>query len=179
VYVEIMMIRKLIGSLVAVGVLGMMSGCDINNPKTTKLQFMPDMADNPTVKAQEGFLPPPPHSIPVDGILYPDSVEKAEAELVNPYPPNEMTFAKGKELYDTFCTVCHGVDGKGDGTLGDAYPVKPPDITRADLATRKDGFFFMKISQGGPIMPAYGHAISASERWLIIHHLRQLQGQGK
>ena len=83
--------------------------------------------------------------------------------------------AAGKRLYNTYCTVCHGADGKGEGTLGAAYPISVPDISRPDLAARKDGFFFVKISKGGAMMPSYGHATSPHERWQIISHLRTLQ----
>lgn len=163
-----------IGAMVTA--ITLVTGCDIMNPKTTKLQWMPDMADAPTVKAQEGYLNPPDHSIAVNAILYPESFEIAEQEFKNPYPKNDQNLAKGKELFETYCSVCHGVDGKGQGTLGTSYPVGVPDIARAEIAQRKDGFFFMKISKGGPIMPSYGHATSPNERWLIIHHLRTLQG---
>ena len=84
---------------------------------------------------------------------------------------------EGKVLFETYCAVCHGVDGKGEGYIKYAYPVPVPDISRADLAARKDGFFFMKISKGGPMMPAYGYATSKLERWKIITHLRTLQGK--
>jgi S-disulfanyl-L-cysteine oxidoreductase SoxD len=164
---------------VAIGILTLigswfLAGCD-GDPNQTKLQFMPDMADGPTVKAQESYLEPPAHSVAVDAILYPAAVEKAETEMVNPLPNTDENLEHGKKLFNTFCAVCHGEDGKGGGTLGEAYPVARPDITRAEMAQRKDGFFFTKISAGGPIMPAYGHAISPQERWLITQYLRKLQ----
>ena len=147
---------------------------------TTKLQYMPDMADAPTVKAQEDFLNPPEHSVATTAILYPSDMNVAEAELKMPpalgYPSKlEENLAAGKCLYNTYCTVCHGADGKGKGTLGAAYPISVPDISRPDLAARKDGFFFVKISKGGAMMPSYGHATSPHERWQIISHLRTLQ----
>jgi len=35
------------------------SACSPHGRNTTKLQYMPDMADNPTVKTQESYLNPP------------------------------------------------------------------------------------------------------------------------
>ena len=156
-----------------VGLSGLFS-CEFD-PKTTKLQYMPDMADAPTVKAQEDYLDPPEHAVATNAILYPSSMEVAEKEFRNPFRANPKSLENGKEMYNTFCAVCHGLDGKSKGTLGSAYPIDVPDITREDLAARKDGFYFMKITEGGPIMPSYGHAIDPKERWNIVLYLRSLQ----
>jgi mono/diheme cytochrome c family protein len=145
----------------------------------TKVQYMPDMADAPTVKAQENVLNPPDHSVTINAILYPESYEQAEAELRNPFgegaQASEEIRTKGKKLYETYCTPCHGADGKGKGTLGDAYPIPVPDITRTELQAKKDGYFFLRISKGGELMPAYGYAISPHERWWITSYIRDLQ----
>lgn len=146
----------------------------------TKIQYMPDMADGPTVKAQEDYLDPPDHSVSTTAIIYPEQAEVAEEEFNNPYPANEANLVAGKKYYNIYCALCHGADGKGQGTLTDAYPrAAVPDLTRADLSERKDGFFFMKISKGGAMMPSYGHATTSKERWQIIAYLRQLQGKTK
>ncbi len=170
---------KLIQSVCLVGSVLFFVACNPQGRNTTKLQYMPDMADAPTVKAQESYIDPPEHAVPVNAVLYPATMEIAERDFRSPFPPSSknigMVLTEGKELFGTFCAVCHGLNGKGKGTLGSAYPIAVPDISRSDLATRKDGFFFMKISQGGAMMPSYGHAISVEERWKIIAHLRTLQ----
>lgn len=38
---------------------------------------------------------------------------------------------EGKKLYQTYCTGCHGISGKGDGPAAKTLPVKPADHTRA------------------------------------------------
>ncbi len=158
--------------------LGIAMGCS-KDRREPKIQYMPDMADAPTVKPQEDFLDPPDNSVSTNAIIYPADPAVAEEEFRNPEPRNDDTIAQGKVLYDTYCAVCHGPGGKGDGTLTDAYPkASVPDISRADLAEKKDGFFFLKISKGGPMMPAYGHATNRDERWKIVSYLRKLQGKG-
>ncbi len=158
------------------------AACD-KNPNATKLQYMPDMADAPTVKAQEDFLDPPDGSIPMSAILYPETAEESEKQLQNPFagvPDGEAQghLAAGKTLFNTYCVVCHGADAKGEGFMVDKYP-RPPDLTGEVYLNRADGFFFHRITFGSAIMPGYGHATSPHERWQIISYLRTLQKAGK
>lgn len=139
------------------------------DPTTTKLQYMPDMADNPTVKAQEDFLDPPPYSVARGAVFY---AKTAEASIQTPTVARDA--AQGKQLYETFCQVCHGAQGKGDSTVEHGFP-QPPDISLALYRDRKDGFLFHRITFGTAIMPGYGHALSVAERWQIVYYLRELQ----
>lgn len=168
--------------LLVLGSLLALSACEEENRNATKLQYMPDMADSPTVKAQEGFLNPPDNSVTINAILYPTDKLVAEQELRNPFGEGaavgEKFLERGKQLFNTYCTVCHGADGKGKGTLGDAYPIPVPDITTATYLARKDGFYFAQISLGGNMMPAYAHSTSPHERWWIVSYLRTLQQGG-
>ena len=164
------MIKALLG-----GLLAFITACEISGTGT-KIQYMPDMADSPTVKSQESYLDPPPNSIAMNAILYPKTIEAAEEQLRNPYPGSPEIVEQGKVLYDTFCAVCHGSTGIGGGPIEDVLP-GVPNITSDVYSGRKDGFFFHRITFGMGRMPGYGHAISANERWYIIHYLRKLQGK--
>jgi mono/diheme cytochrome c family protein len=155
------------------------AGCDVG-PNGRKIQYLPDMADSPAPKAQKEYLDPPEGSVAMNAIFYPKSIQEAEKVLTTPeaIAKDPATPAKGKVLFETFCIPCHGKDAKGHGTLGPNYP-PPPDLTQPIEAAHGDGFFFYQITFGGAIMPAYGYAISANERWMIIAHLREMQKAGK
>ncbi len=155
-------------SPLAVLMLAWLTAC--LDPTTTKWQYMPDMADAPTVKAQEDFIDPPPHSVARGAVFYaPTAAESVRTATV------ARDAAQGKQLYETFCRVCHGAQGKGGGTLEHGYP-QPPDISQAVYREHKDAFFFHRITFGTAIMPGYGHAIDVAERWQIVYYLRELQG---
>ncbi|MCC7241339.1 MAG: c-type cytochrome [Acidobacteria bacterium] len=44
--------------------------------------------------------------------------------------------ATGEELYSTFCSSCHGFEGRGDGVAGGFCRIPPADFTRADFKVR-------------------------------------------
>ena len=182
---------SLVKTICALGGAAFMIACEPHGRNTTKMQYMPDMADAPTVKPQSGYLEAPEHSVAASAILYPESMADAEKGFKNPYAALQqsesaqpgtrqqkmqaMVAASGEDLYNTYCVVCHGADAKGGGTMGASYPLQPPDLTRQDLHDRPDGYFFMVISKGKALMPGYAHATDPDERWRIINHIRKLQ----
>ena len=66
--------------------------------------------------------------------------------------------ASGQEMYKTYCAVCHGTDGKGNGPAADALKVPPPDLTV--LASKNGGKYpASKVSAiigGEEVLAAHG-----------------------
>ena len=152
-------------------------GCRMNDQQT-KLQYMPDMADNPINKTQKDYLDPPAGAIPRHAVLVPTDQQEAIEVMENPLDEQAMHLEKGKELWNNFCIACHGPQGKGKHKLGPNFPVAP-DLTAAVYQERKDSFYFHVITYGGAIMPAYGYAIYPKERWQIVRYIRELQKAGE
>ena len=100
--------------------------------------------------------------------------------LTNPVPATPESLARGEELYERVCIVCHGPDGAG--TTGYIYEVHPllaayplgGDAARA----RSDGYLYGMIRVGRGVMPGYGHQIGHYDRWHVVNYVRQLQGLG-
>jgi mono/diheme cytochrome c family protein len=53
--------------------------------------------------------------------------------------PQPAKTDEGKALYDVYCRACHGITGKGDGTLGKSLHRRPADLTQ--LAKKNQGKF--------------------------------------
>lgn len=51
-------------------------------------------------------------------------------------PPENISAAKGPEMFRAYCATCHGVDGRGGGPAADALKKRPADLTQL---TRKYG----------------------------------------
>ena len=64
----------------------------------------------------------------------------------------------GKEMYNSYCASCHGVDGKGDGPAAPALKAVPTNLTT--LALKNGGTFpaahVATEIQGGAVTPAHG-----------------------
>jgi mono/diheme cytochrome c family protein len=147
------------------------------DPNQTKLTYMPDMADGPVAKPQRNYLDPPVGSVAMNAILYPKDEETAGKVLTNPLASSKdgAKFRReGEYLYNQVCVACHGEGGKGDSAIKDVYPAAP-DLTSAEARKKPDGFYFYRITFGGPIMPFQGDKLDPLERWKIVMYLRELQ----
>jgi len=88
---------------------------------------------------------------------------------------------EGKKLYATYCSSCHGENGKGDGPASTAFPVKPGDHTNGTIMNQEsDKFLFEIISKGGgavgksAFMPAWGNALNEKQINELIAYIRSI-----
>lgn len=153
-------------------------------------EYMPDMARGPAYKAfapNEAMRNGITLQRPVAGTIargtQPFHYEKGDAEaeragreLVNPHHADAPTLARGKALYETYCAVCHGAHGKGDGPIASKIP-PPPTYLSDRLRGFAPGRFFHVITLGANKMPSYAAQLAPDDRWLVITYVRAvLQG---
>ncbi len=86
--------------------------------------------------------------------------------------------AKGKTIYATQCSTCHGVEGKGDGAAAAALNPKPRNFTQDAgwKVGRKPSQVYATLKTGIPgsaAMPVFG-SLSQADRWALVHFVRSL-----
>ncbi|PQB05158.1 c-type cytochrome [Aureitalea marina] len=102
-------------------------------------------------------------------------LELAKDELMNPLPVTEENLAKGKELYDIYCGVCHGDKGDGQGILmkNEVFLGIPSYADPGRKIT--DGGVYHVQMYGLNSMGSYASQTSEEERWQITHHVMNLK----
>ncbi len=129
--------------------------------------------------------------IPMNGSVpyyYVDTEESralAIAEIIaNPFPISADGLARGKELYNIFCGICHGEKADGLGYLYDAdqnpkakYLAAPANLINEEFTAASNGRFYHAIMYGKNVMGSYTDKISYEERWQVIHYIRSLQAK--
>lgn len=165
--------------LLAPGLLIGLAACQGNEIENAlgKVAWFSNMADQPAVEPyEEPARLPPEGSVPVDAGVPLGAVD-SYADVPNPIPATAESLEIGKASYDIYCSVCHGPEGDGGGTIEGPFPrglINRLVATRAIEYT--DGYMFGMISAGRGLMPNY-RRIPQDERWHIVNYVRQLQRQ--
>ncbi len=73
-------------------------------------------------------------------------------------PVGKTQADNGKQMFESYCAPCHGIDGRGHGPTASALTVAPPDLTV--LSKNNHGTFpnthVVSVLQFGPSLPAHG-----------------------
>lgn len=98
--------------------------------------------------------------------------------LVNPIDPNDAeAMARGQELYERYCIVCHGPDGVGaNANIAAQHPILPAyNLSGEQVTGYSDQYLYAMIRVGRGLMPEYGSRITHFDRWKIVNYVRTLQ----
>ncbi|WP_241789501.1 c-type cytochrome [Sphingobacterium rhinopitheci] len=198
---------------IAVSFAAVTTACGDGKTRSTGLEFSPNMYDaiaynpdqpNNNFKNGSTAQTPPANTTPVgfdkfgaDYANTPADYERAGAELVNPLPVTKENLAKGEHLYLVNCAVCHGKDGKGDGSITKDREVtdsrgtrklenfpNPPAYLRSVAANSSRGGAMADLSAGKiyhtifyglNTMGSHASQLNNDERWEVVMYVQELQ----
>lgn len=102
-----------------------------------------------------------------------------------PFPVSEESITRGSEVYKKMrCALCHGIDGRGDGSgvhvLTDDVdaPLSPPDFHRGVYKSGGTDAGLYKVITTGPDgteMLGYEKRMTEEERWQVVDYIRSLK----
>jgi len=160
-------------------------GCSHRKTKPA-LEYMPNMAYSASIKAQNedpmhpgmsAMRPPVPGTVPRGFTPYRYAVGDsllAQRELVNPLPRTAEVLGRGQRVFMTYCVVCHGPKGDGQGYIVPKFPM-PPSLLSPKVSGWPDGRIFHTVTRGQNLMPSYASQILPEDRWAVILYVRALE----
>ncbi len=98
----------------------------------------------------------------------------------------DLSRFSGQEIYTSFCSRCHGLDGKGDipGDMLAGMEAPPPDLTEPYFSSReKRADWAAVIRHGGPVrglsmaMPSWGEVLSERQITEVVDHMKTFVDQ--
>lgn len=130
------------------------------------------MADPPAIQPHERQPRlAPENAIPLGGD--PEFTLANPEALTNPASGDSATVEVGRAYYRTFCAVCHGESGLGNGPISDVFPAIPSVVTPQAMG-RSDAYLYALIAKGRGLMPEYSR-IPPAARWAIVEYLRTME----
>src|SRR5215212_4082360 len=124
-----------------------------------------------------------PAASPTPGTAQPGTAQAGDAQANN-YPDDVDTFPfrvtkeivmRGRERYQIFCSVCHGLTGNGDGMIVRRGFRRAASFNDNRVRQAPVGHYFDAITNGWGAMPPYASQIAVQDRWAIISYIRALQ----
>lgn len=130
-------------------------------------------------------LSPVPGTVPVTGGEAPVALSTAD-KLVNPRTRTSESLIRGQWVYQTYCQVCHGDAGKGDGpisTLAGGPFIGVRSLVTDTVRSKSDGYLYGVTvnapAMGRGLMPVYGDRVRGADRWDVVNYVRTLQAQAR
>jgi mono/diheme cytochrome c family protein len=136
-----------------------------------KVEWISFMEIQPSYRPMENPLPVPAQSIPIEGPVAIPGMLPPE----NPVEADEASIARGAELYDIHCKMCHGQDFDGRGPIAPFLANKPANLTSPVVQSKSDGSIFLTITNGVQgKMPSLNENLLVHDRWDLVNFIRTL-----
>ncbi|MFT7071263.1 c-type cytochrome [Patiriisocius sp. Uisw_017] len=173
-------------SFALLGLITVISCADNTKPN---FQYMPNMYEPvgyETYGEYEVFPGGLEAMLPVEGSIprgwqpydYPNTTKglnEAKASLKSPLEVTEENLADGKELYNIYCSVCHGEKGDGNGILMQREKfLGIPSYADPGRLITEGGTYHVQM-YGLNSMGSYASQTNEEERWQITQHVMNLK----
>lgn len=97
----------------------------------------------------------------------------------------DRELAEGRRIYGKYCSVCHGVEGRGDGFNAYNLDPKPRNFADSSYRAKLDSALIVEtITSGGAsvghsaLMPGWGGTLSETDINNVSHYVLYLSREG-
>lgn len=163
------------------------------NPEARNFEVMPEMVTpvpyesfsaNPVLAGGVSLQPPPGGTIPRGRMplrfgATPEENQRAGRELANPFSTDDpAALERGGQVFQVYCRLCHGPEGRGDGPVARRGFPAPPSLLGPDALALADGQIFHLVTFGRGNMPGHAVQVEPEDRWQAVLWVRELQRKG-
>jgi mono/diheme cytochrome c family protein len=129
---------------------------------------------------QRAMRPAPEGTVSHDRVLGPpaliEGIEGGAYVSQLPVAVDRALLSRGRDRFEIFCAVCHGLTGDGASLVARNMVLRrPPSLIAAPVTGFPPGRVFQVISLGYALMPAYAAELPVADRWAVVAYLRALQ----
>ncbi len=152
--------------------------------------YMPDMYDGPALETYQPYgkfsdstsaRKPVNGTVPRGFLAYQEfspeasGYDSAKAMLTMPssVPTDDYAMEQAKDIYNIFCTHCHGEKGAGQGILVTSGKfLGVPSYADRDINL---GSIFHVVTYGKGVMGAHASQLTPEERWKVAQYVLKLK----
>jgi mono/diheme cytochrome c family protein len=178
------------GLLALAMVAFVLTGCQGKISEKSPIHINPNMDIQERFEAQEAnpfFADGRAMRLPVSGTVARGFLKEDDAYWTGktsagawtdiPVPVTMALLERGRDRYDVYCSVCHGLAGDGKGIImtGGYGFVPAPTYHSEYLRAQPDGYFYDVLKNGVRSMAGYGSQVPVNDRWAIVAYVRALQ----
>jgi len=146
----------------------MLVGCDENMDQQNRMKTYGDAQGIENWPGAGEALAPP------SGTIAQGDLARAKA-IAHAPPVTSDLLRRGRERYDIYCSVCHGLTGAGDGiVVARGFP-KPKPFSDPALMHASADHLLDVIGNGYGLMYSFSDRVEPVDRWAIVAYIRALQ----
>ena len=150
---------------IALAMAPLLAGCDLSMDQQAKL----------VTYAPSNIWPDGAAARPLPAGTVAQGDGSLAAEAATPPPASDALLERGRERFDIYCALCHGLSGDGDGVIvAHGFP-RPPSYHIDRLLAAPPAHFYDVITEGYGVMYSYADRVDPHDRWAIAAYIRALQ----
>ena len=136
-------------------------------------------AANPQYEDGRAMRPPPEGTVPRERTIQRPELttgrdRSGQDVKAIPIQLTPEVMQAGRERFDIYCSVCHGLLGDGVSLVSTQMSLRPPPSLHK-LRSPSPAHVFQVVTEGFGLMASYAPQLTAEERWAVVAYVEALR----